>query len=144
MRQSSTDGFQVTIVLNANRAIDIELGRASPHLRDERIVYEGRAMGVGPIFMIILCPGMGMQVPELGKDELADVVIDLHSGESEESEGSEEVVGRWTLEDDNNVRPRPRRYLTGNNWRRNRRRRSRNPGGGEAVSSDSFDRRGAL
>ena len=70
----------MTVVLYGNRTIDIDLGRTSPHARDERIFYEGRAMSVGPIFMIVLCPGMGMQVPELGEDQLADVLIDLHGG----------------------------------------------------------------
>ncbi len=37
-------------------------------------------MSVGPIFMIVFCPGMGVQVPELGEDQLADVLIDLHGG----------------------------------------------------------------
>jgi len=30
--------------------------------------------------MIVLRPSMGMQVPELGEDELANVLIDLHAG----------------------------------------------------------------
>jgi hypothetical protein len=68
MGETSTDGMEVTIILNANGAIDIGLGRASPYLGDEGILDERRAMGVGPVFTIVVCPGVGVQDPELGEE----------------------------------------------------------------------------